>query len=56
MVGEIGGSSRGRDHLRLRGHRAREKKHALEAHGVRVGTNPTEAARLAAEAVGARTA
>jgi succinyl-CoA synthetase alpha subunit len=35
---------------------ARAKKEALEAHGVRVGTNPTEAARLAAETVGARTA
>jgi succinyl-CoA synthetase alpha subunit len=34
---------------------ARAKKQALEARGVRVGTNPTEAARLAAEAVGART-
>jgi succinyl-CoA synthetase alpha subunit len=33
---------------------ARGKKAALEAHGVRVGTNPTEVARLAAEAVGAR--
>jgi succinyl-CoA synthetase alpha subunit len=33
---------------------ARAKKEALEAHGVRVGTNPTEVARLAAEAVGAR--
>jgi succinyl-CoA synthetase alpha subunit len=33
---------------------ARAKKAALEAHGVRVGTNPTEVARLAAEAVGAR--
>jgi succinyl-CoA synthetase alpha subunit len=29
---------------------ARAKKAALEAHGVRVGTNPTEVARLAAEA------
>ena len=34
---------------------ARAKKAALEAHGVRVGTNPTEVARVAAEAVGART-
>ena len=33
---------------------ARAKKQALEAHGVRVGTNPTEVARLAAEVVGAR--
>ena len=33
---------------------ARAKKRALEAHGVRVGTNPTEVARLAAEVVGAR--
>jgi succinyl-CoA synthetase alpha subunit len=33
---------------------ARAKKAALEAHGVRVGTNPTEVARLAAEVVGAR--
>jgi succinyl-CoA synthetase alpha subunit len=33
---------------------ARAKKAALEAHGVRVGMNPTEVARLAAEAVGAR--
>jgi succinyl-CoA synthetase alpha subunit len=33
---------------------ARAKKEALEAHGVRVGTNPTEVARLAAEVVGAR--
>jgi succinyl-CoA synthetase alpha subunit len=33
---------------------ARAKKAALEAHGVRVGTNPTEVARFAAEAVGAR--
>jgi succinyl-CoA synthetase alpha subunit len=33
---------------------ARAKKAALEAHGVRVGTNPTEVARLTAEAVGAR--
>jgi succinyl-CoA synthetase alpha subunit len=31
---------------------ARAKKQALEAHGVRVGTNPTEVARLAAEAAG----
>src|ERR671913_2055469 len=33
---------------------AKAKKEALEAHGVRVGTNPTEVARLAAEVVGAR--
>ena len=33
---------------------AKAKKKALEAHGVRVGTNPTEVARLAAEVVGAR--
>jgi succinyl-CoA synthetase alpha subunit len=33
---------------------AQVKKEALEAHGVRVGTNPTEVARLAAEVVGAR--
>ena len=33
---------------------AQAKKEALEAHGVRVGTNPTEAAQLAAETVGAR--
>jgi succinyl-CoA synthetase alpha subunit len=33
---------------------ARAKKQALEAHGVRVGTNPTEVARLLAEVVGAR--
>ena len=33
---------------------ARAKKEALEAHGVRVGTNPTEVARLAAEVAGAR--
>ena len=31
---------------------AQAKKDALEAHGVRVGTNPTEAARLVAEIVG----
>jgi succinyl-CoA synthetase alpha subunit len=31
---------------------AQAKKEALEAHGVRVGTNPTEAARLVAEIVG----
>jgi len=30
---------------------AQAKKEALEAHGVRVGTNPTEVARLVAEAV-----
>jgi succinyl-CoA synthetase alpha subunit len=34
---------------------AQAKKEALEAHGVRVGTNPTEVARLVAEAVGTRT-
>ena len=45
---------RRRDHLRLAG-TAQAKKDALEAHGVRVGTNPTEAARLAAEVAGART-
>jgi succinyl-CoA synthetase alpha subunit len=33
---------------------ARAKKRALEASGVRVGTNPTEVARLAAEVAGAR--
>ena len=33
---------------------AQAKKDALEAHGVRVGTNPTEVARLVAEVVGAR--
>jgi succinyl-CoA synthetase alpha subunit len=33
---------------------ARAKKAALEAHGVRVGTNPTEVARLVAEVTGAR--
>ncbi|HSK15115.1 MAG TPA: hypothetical protein VK915_03010, partial [Gaiellaceae bacterium] len=33
---------------------AQAKKEALEAHGVRVGTNPTEVARLAAEVAGAR--
>ena len=33
---------------------ARAKKEALEAHGVRVGTNPTEVARLTAEVAGAR--
>jgi succinyl-CoA synthetase alpha subunit len=32
---------------------AEGKKEALEAHGVRVGTTPTEAARLAAEVAGA---
>jgi succinyl-CoA synthetase alpha subunit len=32
---------------------AQAKKEALEAHGVRVGTTPTEAARLAAERVAA---
>src|SRR5215203_5491598 len=34
---------------------AQAKKEALEAHGVRVGTNPAEVARLVAEVVGART-
>jgi succinyl-CoA synthetase alpha subunit len=33
---------------------ASAKKEALEAHGVRVGTNPTEAAQLVAEIVAAR--
>src|SRR5919108_644624 len=33
---------------------AHAKKEALEAHGVRVGTNPTEVARLVAEVAGAR--
>jgi succinyl-CoA synthetase alpha subunit len=33
---------------------AQAKKEALEEHGVRVGTNPTEVAQLVAEAVGAR--
>ena len=33
---------------------AAAKKEALEAQGVRVGTNPTEAAQLAADVVGAR--
>jgi succinyl-CoA synthetase alpha subunit len=33
---------------------AQAKKEALEAHGVRVGTNPTEVAQLVAEVVGAR--
>jgi succinyl-CoA synthetase alpha subunit len=33
---------------------AQGKKEALEAHGVRVGTTPTEAAQLAAETAGAR--
>ena len=33
---------------------AQAKKDALEARGVRVGTNPTEAARLVAELVGSR--
>ncbi len=32
---------------------AQAKKEALEEHGVRVGTNPTEVARLVAESVGA---
>ena len=34
---------------------ARAKKEALERHGVRVGTNPTEVARLVADVAGART-
>jgi succinyl-CoA synthetase alpha subunit len=34
---------------------AQAKKEALEAHGVRVGTNPTEVASLVAEVVGAPT-
>jgi succinyl-CoA synthetase alpha subunit len=33
---------------------AQAKKEALEAHGVRVGANPTEVARLAAETAGVR--
>jgi succinyl-CoA synthetase alpha subunit len=33
---------------------AQAKKDALEAHGVRVGTNPTEVAKLAAETAAAR--
>ena len=33
---------------------AQAKKEALEAHGVRVGTNPTEVARLVAEVAGVR--
>jgi succinyl-CoA synthetase alpha subunit len=33
---------------------AEAKKEALEARGVEVGRSPTEAARLAVEAVGAR--
>jgi succinyl-CoA synthetase alpha subunit len=33
---------------------AQAKKDALEAHGIRVGTNPTQAAQLAAELVAAR--
>jgi succinyl-CoA synthetase alpha subunit len=33
---------------------AQAKKEALEAHGVRVGTNPTEVAQLVAESVAAR--
>ena len=33
---------------------AQAKKEALEAHGVRVGTNPSEVAQLVAETVGAR--
>ncbi len=33
---------------------AEAKKEALEARGVRVGTNPTEVAQLVADAVGAR--
>jgi succinyl-CoA synthetase alpha subunit len=32
---------------------AQAKKEALEAHGVRVGTTPTEVAELAAEVVAA---
>jgi succinyl-CoA synthetase alpha subunit len=35
---------------------AQAKKEALEAHGVRVGTNPTEVAELVADTVGARAA
>jgi succinyl-CoA synthetase alpha subunit len=31
---------------------AQAKKEALEAHGVRVGTNPVEVARLVADAAG----
>jgi succinyl-CoA synthetase alpha subunit len=34
---------------------AQAKKEALERHGVRVGTNPTEVARLVAEVAGAKT-
>jgi succinyl-CoA synthetase alpha subunit len=34
---------------------ARAKKEALESRGVRVGTNPTEVARLAADAARSRT-
>ncbi len=34
---------------------AQAKKEALEAHGVKVGTNPTEAALLVADIVGAKT-
>jgi succinyl-CoA synthetase alpha subunit len=34
---------------------AQAKKEALEAHGVRVGTNPTEVARLVGEVAGVRT-
>jgi succinyl-CoA synthetase alpha subunit len=34
---------------------AKAKKEALEAHGVRVGTNPSEVARLAVEVAAART-
>jgi succinyl-CoA synthetase alpha subunit len=33
---------------------ARAKKEALEANGVRVGTNPTEVAQVVAEAAAAR--
>jgi succinyl-CoA synthetase alpha subunit len=33
---------------------AHGKKEALEAHGIRVGTTPTEVAQLAAETAGAR--
>ena len=32
---------------------AQAKKDALEAHGVRVGTNPTEVAQLVKDAIGA---
>jgi succinyl-CoA synthetase alpha subunit len=33
---------------------ARAKKETLETHGVRVGTNPTEVARLIADVAGTR--